>query len=113
MARVRLLLDEDVRPGLAVALQNVGYDALSVHDIGRCGLSDEAQLAWAVSQGRTIFTHNIRDFVSLAQIYAEEGLVHMGIIVAVKFDKGTLIERTLALLSSLDEEALKNVLRFV
>ncbi|MCA9981727.1 MAG: DUF5615 family PIN-like protein [Anaerolineales bacterium] len=113
MALVRLLLDEDVWPGLGAALQTAGYDAVSVHEIGRRGFSDEAQMAWAVTEGRAIFTHNIRDFVPLVQQYAEQGVFHPGVIVAVKFEKGLLIERTLTLLQRVDATQMENTLRFV
>lgn len=39
--KVLLLLDEDVWLGLAAALQERDYDATSVHELGRTGLSDE------------------------------------------------------------------------
>ena len=113
MVAIRLLLDEDVWPGLAEALRNAGYDTISVHEIGRLGFSDTAQLDFAITENRAIISHNIRDFVPLAQMYAQDGIDHPGIIVAVHFAKGTLIRRTLHLLVSLTPEQLSNSLRFV
>jgi hypothetical protein len=46
-------------------------------------------------------------------LYAEQGLNHSGIIVASQFDKGKLLQRTLALLKLLTPELLANTLRFV
>ena len=60
MAKITLLLDEDVRPILGEILRQRGYDAVHVLDAGRTGQSDAEQLAYAVSQRRTILTHNIR-----------------------------------------------------
>lgn len=62
MAKITLLLDEDVRPILGEILRQRGYDAVHVLDAGRTGQSDAEQLAYAVSQRRTILTHNIRHF---------------------------------------------------
>ena len=59
-----LLLDEDVWAGLAMALRDRGIDAISVHELGRTGLSDQEQLVFAVQEGRALLTHNIADFAS-------------------------------------------------
>ena len=67
MAKITLLLDEDVRPILGEILRQRGYDAVHVLDAGRTGQSDAEQLAYAVSQRRTILTHNIRHFRLLNQ----------------------------------------------
>jgi hypothetical protein len=76
-------------------------------------MNDEAQMAFAIASDRAIFTHNIQDFAPLARLYAERGLNHPGIIVASQFDKGKLLQRTLALLKELTPEQLANTLRFV
>ncbi len=110
---IKLLLDEDVWVGLAAALRETGYDAVSVNEIDRKALSDEEQLAFAVTEHRALFTHNIQDFAPLAEIYFNQGIEHFGIIVARHFDKGTLLRRTLALLNTLTVKKLSNTLRFV
>ena len=61
MTQITLLLDEDVRPLLAEILRQRGCDAVHVLEVGRGGKSDPEQLAYAVSQGRVMLTHNIRD----------------------------------------------------
>jgi predicted nuclease of predicted toxin-antitoxin system len=113
VASTRLFLDEDVWTGLAIALRQAGYDTVSVDDVGRKGLSDEEQMAFAIAEGRAILTHNIQDFAPLAATYYEQGIEHPGIIVARHFEKGELLRRTLALLGSLRPEQLANTLRFV
>jgi len=112
VASIRLFLDEDVWVGLATALRQAGYDAVSVDEMGRKGLADEDQMAFAAAEGRAILTHNIQDFAPLAAIYFEQGITHPGIIVARHFEKGELLRRTLALLGSLTPEQLANTLRF-
>ena len=51
MAKITLLLDEDVRPMLGEILRQRGYDAVHVLDAGRTGQSYAEQLAYAVSNG--------------------------------------------------------------
>lgn len=51
---IKLLLDEDVWVGLAEALREDGVDVVTVTELGRKGLSDEEQLAFAISHLRTI-----------------------------------------------------------
>jgi hypothetical protein len=113
MERIRLYLDEDVWVGLAAALRAAEYDCISASEVGRKGIDDEAQFLFAIAGDRAILSHNIQDFVPLAQLYAEQGLEHPGIIVAPQLDKRTLLQRTLSLLSSLTPEQLANTLRFV
>jgi len=85
MAKITLLLDEDVRPILGGILRQRGYDAVHVLDAGRTGQSDAEQLAYAVSQQRTILTHNIRHFRLLNQRYHEEGRQHFGILLSAQY----------------------------
>lgn len=113
MGQPKLLLDEDVWLGLAEALREVGYDVVSVHELDRQGLSDEEQMAFAMTEGRTLVTHNIQDFAPLVADYFEEGLSHPGVIVSRQFEKGTLLRKTLALLESMTSDDLANTLRFV
>ncbi len=113
MSGIRILLDEDVWVGLASALRDAGYNAVSVNELKRKGLSDEDQLSFAIAEKRAILTHNIQDFAPLTVLYYEQGRHHFGVIVVRHFDKGTLIRRTLKLLNSLTSESLANTLRFI
>jgi predicted nuclease of predicted toxin-antitoxin system len=113
MARVKLLTDEDVWAGLAAALREAGYDAVSVSEINRKGLSDEEQLAFAASEGRALLTHNVQDFGPLAELYFNRDIPHCGIIAARQFEKRELLRRTLQLLDSLTSEQMADTLRFV
>ena len=90
MAKITLLLDEDVRPILGEILRQRGYDAVHVLDAGRTGQSDAEQLAYAVSQRRTILTHNIRHFRLLNQRYHEEGRQHFGILLSAQTAKRSI-----------------------
>ena len=113
MSRLKVLIDEDVWTGLAEALRQAGYDAVSVSELERRGLSDEEQLIFAAVEERTIITHNIQDFASLAELYFERNLPHAGIIVARQFEKGELLRRVCHLFEALTADDLANTLRFV
>ena len=56
---IRLLVDEDVWVGLAAVLRQAGYDVVSMAEAQRKGLSDEDQLAFAISEQWVIITHTL------------------------------------------------------
>jgi hypothetical protein len=70
---IRLYLDEDVFKDAAQALRLRGFDAISVHELGRQGLPDEEQLRYAVAEGRAIFTFNALDYLALHVDYLATG----------------------------------------
>jgi hypothetical protein len=51
---IRLYLDENVFPDLAVAVRQRGFDATSAFDATMLGKSDEEQLHHAASEGRCL-----------------------------------------------------------
>jgi predicted nuclease of predicted toxin-antitoxin system len=61
---VKLLVDENLPPALAVALRNAGYDASHVLELSPHLPSDEAIWALACDLGAVILTKDI-DFVKL------------------------------------------------
>ncbi len=67
MARLALFLDEDVRVVLAEILRQRGYDVVHVLEVDRGGQDDPEQLAYAVSYGRAMLTHNIRHYLLLVE----------------------------------------------
>jgi uncharacterized protein with PIN domain len=69
----RLYLDENVIPDLAVMLRACGYDAISCHEMGALGASDDAQLELAAFEQRTVLTYNYRDFSRIAEEWALAG----------------------------------------
>jgi predicted nuclease of predicted toxin-antitoxin system len=72
---VRFLVDENLSPRLAAVFNELGYDATSVRDRGRLGMSDAAVLAWAVEEDRVIVTANGDDFRELiGQVDLHPGL---------------------------------------
>jgi hypothetical protein len=82
MPRLKLHLDADAsRKGLVEVLQARGYDVTRTpNDDLPADASDEYQLLWATAQGRVIFTHNLKDFLSLSGRFPN----HHGILLAAQ-----------------------------
>ena len=108
MRSVSLFLDEDVRVMLAEVLRNRGYGAMHALEAGRCGKSDEEQLAYASKNKMTILTHNVKDFIVLSKSYQAQGKKHYGIIVSGQLPFNELLKRILRLLSSHPGDTLMN-----
>jgi predicted nuclease of predicted toxin-antitoxin system len=64
---MKFYLDEHIPLTVAAVLQARGIDCVTTRDAGNLGCSDEAQLTFATSQGRAIFTLNHKDFFLLAR----------------------------------------------
>jgi predicted nuclease of predicted toxin-antitoxin system len=77
---VKLLLDNCVSPGIAVALTAAGHDVIWVGD-WPADPGDEEILAFALKEGRTVVTLD-KDFGELAVAF---GRAHSGIIRLVNF----------------------------
>lgn len=113
MAKVKLLLDEDVHLDLASALRKRGYDAMHVQELARKGLNDREQIEYVVEQESCIFTFNVKDFVLLHNEYVINEKEHFGIIVASQLPIGEALRRLLALLQRSSRESMKNMLEFL
>ena len=76
-----LLLDEMFSDDIAQQLRTKGYDDISVvADPALVGLPDNQVLAHATTEGRTLVTANIKDFVALDSRYRAAGQSHAGLI---------------------------------
>ena len=76
-----LLLDEMFSDNIARLLRTKGYDVISVvADPALAGLPDDQVLAYAMAEGRTLVTANIKDFVPLDARYRAAGQSHAGLI---------------------------------
>lgn len=78
---MKVYLDEDISPEVAVLLRSSGVDATSVHEEGRQGLSDREQLQYSAAEGRCLVTRNRNDFILLTREFFERGLPHAGVLI--------------------------------
>lgn len=90
---IKLYLDEDVHKKVATALRLKGYDVISAHEVQKQSLSDKQQLAYAISEGRAIFTFNAGDFGRLHKEQLARGSDHFGIILSKQITVGETVKR--------------------
>jgi predicted nuclease of predicted toxin-antitoxin system len=76
---LKFLLDEDISYRVAEGLRLRAVDALSVHELGRLGMSDEQHLEFATAEGRVLVTYNRADFQALDAQWWAHGRGHAGI----------------------------------
>ena len=108
---VALYTDTDVHGKLVKQIRARGYDAISAGEVHNENLSDPEHLAFAVSQGRAILTHNTKDFEPLAQQFGNEGKEHFGIVVSPQLSIGELLRRVLKMLNTVDVDQMRNSYR--
>ncbi len=89
---IRLLLDENLSPGVARILREEGRDVVHVRDRGLLGVSDAEVLERGFAEDRVLVTANVADFRKLAQ--SRE--LHAGIVFVV--DGGLLRDEQLEVL---------------
>jgi len=111
--RLKAYVDEDVPLSLAEALRNRGVDCSTTQEAGNKGLSDAEQLAFSAENGRTIVTHNKKDFILLHNEYARSGKIHAGIVVADQLPIGVTLRRFMKLWFSTTNEDMVNRLEFL
>jgi hypothetical protein len=94
-------------------LRRHGYDVLTVREAGQRGLSDAEQLAYAVHQGRTLFSFNAVDYIALHLAYLARDQQHAGIVVAKQVPIGETVRRLLVLLDQVSADEVCNQLRWL
>jgi len=81
--QVHLYLDEDAMSrSLGRELRARGIDVTTTIGEGMLGQDDAAQLEFAKTQGRVIYTYNVADYYRLHAEYIRQGKTHAGIILA-------------------------------
>lgn len=73
-----LYADEDFSFPVVEELRQLGHDVLTVQEDGRKGISDPGVLARAFALGRSVLTHNRRDFERINR----QAAPHSGILSA-------------------------------
>ena len=110
---IALYLDENVDILLVDLLRSRGFEATSTASCGRLSTSDPEQLAYAVSQERTLLTHNRGDFEALAATYREEGRKHYGVIITAQRPAREVMRKLLPLLDRLTADEVEDQLLYV
>ena len=75
--------------------------------------SDADQLAYAVSQRKTLLTHNRADFEALAQTYFTTGQPRSGIIIAMRHPPYEIVRRLLLILNRMISDEMQDQLRYI
>jgi len=108
-----LYLDEDVSVLLGAILQARGFDILTTRDAEQLGQSDQAQLNFATTARRALFSHNRVDFENLHQQCLKKHTTHAGIIIARRRPPVELAARIGRLLTKLHATDIHNQLLYV
>ena len=110
---IRLFLDEDTDVLLADLLAARGFDVETTQQAGQRTRDDASQLSYAVSQGRTLLSHNRVDFEALAREYFAAGQTHAGIILAVRRPPYELAKRVLVILNAVTADEMADQIRYI
>lgn len=111
--RIKAYVDEDVPVSFAQALLNRGVDVVTTGGTDNKGFSDAEQLAFAAGSGKSIVTHNRKDFILLHNQYLRSGKPHAGIIVTDQLPVGVMMRRFMKLWFSLTAEQMIGRLEFL
>ena len=116
MSEVRLYIDEDAgEHAVMKGLRARNVDILTTIEAGRLGTTDAEQLAFAIENGRTIYTFNVGDFARLHREHLKQGIDHRGIIVVPdqRNSVGEKIRRLAGFISSASAEEMINRMEYL
>ena len=116
MSEVRLYVDEDAGENAVLhGLRARGVDVLTTVESNRCSATDQDQLAFAIQQGRSIYTFNVGDFALLHREHLQQGVDHSGIIVVPdqRCSVGEKIRRLSGFLSKVTAEEMINRMEYL
>jgi uncharacterized protein with PIN domain len=107
--QIRFYMDEHVPTAVTQGLRRRGVDVLTVQEAGMRSVTDEEHLAFALSQGRVVFTQDA-DFPRLHA----SGIHHAGIVYAPQQTPvGAAIRGLMLIVEVLDPDDMMDHLEFV
>jgi hypothetical protein len=116
VAGLRFYFDEDSLDHDVVAAARLrGLDVMTALDAGTIGRPDEEQFAFALSEGRILYTANVADFARLhAALLAAAG-THPGIVVRARqqMPVGQQVRGLVALDARLSREQVRDQLLYL
>jgi Domain of unknown function (DUF5615) len=116
VSQIRLYMDEDSGDtALVLALQNRSVDVITTLSVNRLSFPDEEQLIWASSQGRVLYSSNIRDFYSLHTAFLTQNNFHAGMILVQQqhYSIGELTRGIFKLIAAKSTEEMENQVEFL
>ncbi len=116
MSSISLYMDEDsTARSLAFTLKSRGVDVITALEANRLGYSDEEQLIWATSQGRSLYSSNVRDFYYLHTLFLEQKRNHTGIILVQqqRYSMGEIMRGILQLIATKSAEEMIDQVEFL
>lgn len=108
-----LYLDEDVNVLVADLLRARDFNVITTRDARQLHTTDAEQLAYAVSQARTLVTHNRTDFEELVQSYFDSGQMHYGVIFAVRRSPQVIAQRLRVILNHVTADEMHDRVRYI
>lgn len=78
---MRLLLDEHMSEDVADALRSMGFDVVTVREIGLEGKLDRVIWERAIAEDRVVVSYDTGDFCPLFDTFFFEGVEHPGLVV--------------------------------
>ncbi len=108
--KIKFHLDENVRNAIAEGLRRRGIDVSTTPEQSLIGVSDEAQLKFALSQNRVIFTQDT-DFLRMNQT----GVIHCVIVYCSQGNKsiGEIIRGLILIWELLDSSDMFGKVEFL
>lgn len=85
---LRILVDEDLSPTIALELWHIGWEATSIRDRGMLSWKDWQILSWLARERWTLCTANGEEWERRAERWCAQGGSHHGILIVVQ-DWGT------------------------
>lgn len=112
----KLYIDEDSGDRhLVNALRARGADVIAAQEASMVERSDADHLAFAVAQGRVLYSFNRGDFLRLHSAYLAEGKTHCGIVLARQqhYSVGEQMRRVLQLMAVKRADDMINQVEFL